>query len=567
MRQNGTEKIQNNEEELPFTLGSTITSGFNQELYQSQNDEVNFGLGIKGDRWSGLPPSDEFQEDEINNFDTCEEESTSRIGYFLEEESNSLIPVIREEPTTSVVIRTPKKSIPLKQRQKTEALNQKPDRKRISNHKLADILMERYRFAVIENNLYYWNEPLGYFVGLVGEKADIFIRQCIPEEYKGLITFRVSEEITQWLKTKDQLQVSESQLNKRKDYVAFTNCIVRICDLSIHRHSPDYYFTSAVNTEYPMFQTTGNTFEKFMQQVTGGSRLKYLRLQELFGYVISEIREVKAIPFLLGPKDSGKSIVLKILEHMIGQEFFTNLSFDELNQPSFLCQLFGKKLNACGEVSEIALNRLDNFKKLSGGDYVMARFLYGQAFKFINKSVLLFAGNDLPTIRGIDKSNAFSQRLVMFPFNFPVPKERQDIHLVDKLLKEMPYIGKWSLIGLKRLCQNNFQFTTCDEIEEIAREYSEQNNSVKSFISTCCILDHELRTHNNVLESAYRDYCRDNGVIEESDKVFHRYMQSIIGMKHTRFRLNNSNKNGYIGIGLKNNDIDPQDSPFILQNN
>lgn len=576
MRQNGTEKNQINEDELSFTFGSTITSGFdhsddydelNENFSQNQDTEVSFLLGIRADGWSGLPPNAESEDDVINNFNTREEESASTIGYFLEEKFNNLMPIIRDKPTTSVVISTPKKSNSLKQRHKSESLNQKSDRKRVSNHKLADILMERYRFAVIENNLYYWNEPLGYFVGLVGEKADIFIRQCIPEEYKGLITFRVSEEITQWLKTKDQLQVSESHLNKRKDYVAFTNCIVRICDLSIHRHSPDYYFTSAVNTEYPMFQTTGYTFEKFMQQVTGENRLKYLRLQELFGYVISEIREVKAIPFLLGPKDSGKSIVLKILEHMIGQEFFTNLSFDELNQPSFLCQLFGKKLNACGEVSEIALNRLDIFKKLSGGDYVMARFLYGQAFKFINKSVLLFAGNDLPTIKGIDKSNAFSRRLVIFPFNFPVSKERQDIHLVDKLLKEMPYIAQWSLIGLKRLCENNYQFTTCNEIDEITQEYSEQNNSVKSFVSTRCVIDHELRTHNDVLESAYRDYCRDNGILEESDKAFHKCMQSIIGLRHTRFRLNDANKNGYIGIGLKNSDLDLQDSPPILQDN
>jgi phage/plasmid-associated DNA primase len=209
-----------------------------------------------------------------------------------------------------------------------------------------------------------------------------------------------------------------------------------------------------------------------MRQVTGGNRQKYFRLQELFGLVISEIREVKVIPFLLGPKDSGKSIILKILEHLVGQEFFTNLSFEELNQPSFLCQLFGKKLNACGEVSEIALNRLDVFKKLSGGDYVMARYLYGQAFKF-----------------------------------------------------------------------------TCDEIEEIACRYTERNNSVKSFVDTCCILDPDLRTHNETLESAIA-ICRDNDLIEESNKVFHRTMQSLDGLKHTRFRLNDMNKNGYIGIGL-----------------
>ncbi|CAM4344607.1 putative DNA primase/helicase [Paenibacillus endophyticus] len=564
-----------------FMLGNTLTSGFdpndeendtdfNPVPCHAQDEQRHLGVGIEADGCSGLPLN-QLEEDDGCIPDNREEESISSIGHILEEKSNSLIPLIRNEPTKSPIRIFPPKSLPSKielkkQQPKEESPNRKSDTTRISNHKLADLLMERYRFAVIENNLYYWNQALGYFVGLVGAKGDIFIRQCIPDDYKGLITFRVSEEIIQWLKTKDQLQVSESILNKRKEYVAFSNCIVKISDLSVHRHNPEFYFTSIVNTEYPIqYPATGYVFEKFMQQVTGGNSLKYLRLQELFGYVISEIREVKAIPFLLGPKDSGKSIFLKLLEHMIGQEFFTNLSFDELNQPSFLCQLFGKKLNACGEVSEVALNRLDNFKKLSGGDYVMARFLYGQAFKFINRSVLLFAGNDLPTIKGIDRSNAFSQRLLIFPFLFQVPKEQQDIHLLDKLLKEMPYIAKWSTMGLRRLCQNNFQFTTCEEIEDITRKYSEENNTIRGFVNACCILDPDLRTHNETLESAYRKYCKLNGLSAETDKAFHKFMQRSIGLKHTRFRLKLENKNGYLGIALKDNYIKSVEIEYDLE--
>lgn len=574
MKQSGTGKIQFNTEDLPFILGNTLTSGFDrndedndtdlkQDLSQDQNDKGHFQVGIKADGWSGLH-LDQLGDENVCIPNTRNEELVSSIGHLLDSRARNIVPVHYEESSKSpikLISTTAKKSDQRKKtddKQKQDQIQPKSDTRRVPNHKLADILMERHRFSVIENNLYYWNQTLGYYVGLVGEKADIFIRQSIPDNLKGLITFRISEEITQWLKTKDQLQISDEILAKRKDYVAFTNCIVKISDSSIRSHQPDYYFTSVVNAEFPLQRQSayGYHFEKFIRQVTGGNHQKYFRLQELFGLVISEIREVKVIPFLLGPKDSGKSIVLKILEHLIGQEFFTNLSFEELNQPSFLCQLFGKKLNACGEVSEIALNRLDVFKKLSGGDYVMARYLYGQAFKFINKSVLLFAGNDLPTIRGIDRSNAFSQRLLIFPFSFQVPKEDQDIHLFDKLLKEMPYIAKWSLIGLKRWCQNNYQFTSCDEIEEIAREYSEQNNSVKNFISTCCILDPDLRTHNDVLESAYRTFCRDNGIIEETDKVFHKCMQGTIGLKHTRFRQNDENKNGYIGIALRSNQLE-----------
>lgn len=550
--------------DTPSVVGNVITSGINQldeindEEDNHDQDEQCFNVGRKVDQYSGLNhPSQNEEEDDI--FPTENRvEPVSSIGHVLEPQFNTVVRIHREEPRSFVKVLSHTQPFlitdPRKEQHQERILDGELNTKRVPNHTLADILMSSHRFAVIKSNLYYWNQSLGYFIGLVGDKADIFIRQNIPDHLKGLITFKSSVEIIQWLKTKEQLQVSDETLAMRKGYVAFSNCIVKISDFSIHHHNPDFYFTSAINAEYPIEnQVSSKYFERFIQQVTGGDRLKYLRLQELFGYVLSEIREVKYIPFLLGPKDSGKSIVLKLLEHLIGQEFFTNLSFDELNQPTFLCQLFGKKLNACGETSEVALNRLDVFKKLSGGDYVMARFLYGQAFKFINTAALLFSGNHLPILKGIDRSNAFSQRLVIFPFSFQVPKEKQDIHLFDKLLKETPYIVKWSLVGLKRWCQNNFIFTTCEEIEEIAHDYSNQNNSIRSFVSSCCFFDPNLRTHNDVLESAYRTYCRKNGIIEESNKAFHKCMQGIDGLRYSRFRLNNDNKFGYIGIALRSN--------------
>src|SRR5690606_17223258 len=125
----------------------------------------------------------------------------------------------------------------------------------------------------------------------------------------------------------------------------------RYNDLTIHRHSPNYYFTSIINSEYPMdYEPNGENFESFINFVTGGDDALYLRLQELFGYVLSEIRDVKIIPFLLGPKDSGKSIVLKLLVNLVGEEFSTSISLEEMNKSEYLCHLFGKKLNACGEI-------------------------------------------------------------------------------------------------------------------------------------------------------------------------------------------------------------------------
>ncbi len=216
---------------------------------------------------------------------------------------------------------------------------------KMSNYLLAELLMNTHRFAVIEDNLYYWNQTLGYFVGLTGENADIFIRQNTPDKYKNQISFNTSQEILRWIIAKDEMKINDELLVPRKSFVAFSNCIIRIKDFSTHPHNPDYFFTSVLNAEYPLRGIPkGPVFENFMSQITGGDQRLYMRLQELFGYVISEIRDVKVIPYLVGVKDSGKSIILRLLEYLVGPDFFTNLSFSELNQQSFLCQLFEKKV-------------------------------------------------------------------------------------------------------------------------------------------------------------------------------------------------------------------------------
>ncbi|MEW4286697.1 DNA primase family protein [Priestia koreensis] len=479
---------------------------------------------------------------------------TSPPGINLNSSQNSIIPIFHSEEKVTLRTFSAKTTNHLNEQTKnTQLVSSKSNEKKYHNHDLADLLMQEFEFAVIENNLTYWDRELGYFVGLVGDEADMFIRKKIPDKLKRLVSIKSSEEILRWLKAKDQLQVSDEQLARRKEYVAFRNCIVKIMDHSIHRHKPSFYFTSVVNTDYPTQSVpSGDNFEFFIQQITSGKQALYYRIQELFGYILSEIRDVKAILFLLGPKDSGKSIVLKLLEHLVGEEFCTNLSLGDLNQPSYLCHLYGKKLNTCGETSEVALNKLDTLKKLSGGDYVMARFLYGQAFKFKNRSALLFAGNHLPTLKGIsDHSNAFSQRLIIFPFFNQITKNKQDIHLLDKLLRESSYIVHWALTGLKRWCRNNHQFTSCKEIQEIEQTYYQQNNSVENFVAQCCNFDITQRIHNSVLTSSYHDFCHHKGIPPESDKFFHKHLQQTFGLRHGRFRIGKNNENGYYGIALK----------------
>lgn len=451
---------------------------------------------------------------------------------------------------------------------------QKHEPSKATNYAIAQWFTNKYKFIKIYEAIYYWDVERNHYTNFFGKSANMFIRRNVPAEFKGSINKSSIQEILQWIDSLIDNPISEKALLKRKSYVAFKNGIVNIDDFTIHKHHPKFFFTSVLNAIYPISSNpNGKYFEGFINQITDEDEVIYLRLQELFGYVISEIREVKILPFLLGPKDSGKSIILKILEHIIGKDFFTNLSLEQLNKQEYLSLLLGKKLNTCGEVSEISLTRLDTLKKLSGGDYVMGKQLYEDPVNFINSAVLLFAGNHLPKIKNIDQSNAFSQRLLVIPFDHPVAKNKQDKDLFEKLKKETSYIVEWSMIGLNRLVENNYQFTTSEELEMQLNDYSHKTNSIDSFISSRCILDDSARIHNSTLYPAYENYCYELDMTPKNYNYFNDHMQSL-KFKKSRFRILEDNRNGYYGIRLikqskdeeiKDEEIVESNDPYYLK--
>ncbi|MCM3317193.1 phage/plasmid primase, P4 family [Rummeliibacillus stabekisii] len=425
--------------------------------------------------------------------------------------------------------------------------------KSLGENDLAELLIKGNKLITLNNILHYWSETKKHYIPLVGEAADKFIRLRTPTPYKRKINHKSIGEILQWIKTNDDLNVDQYIENGHR-FIAFQNGVYDTYLSELLPHSPDYFLVNIIQAEYPnnnFLVNNGEHFEQFLDDITEGDSDLYDRLQELFGYVLSDIREVKYLPFLVGVKDTGKSIVLKLLEYLVGENSYTNLNFEQLNNPVFLAELIGKKLNTCGELGEFKLNRLDIFKKLSGGDSILAKPLYEKPIKFKNTAALIFAGNHLPAIKGLDKANAFSDRLVIFPFTNPIPKEQQDIHLFDKLIAETGYIVKWAMDGLNRWIDNNYQFTVCEKIIELTQKYAEQSNSIENFIKDCCEYNAEYKTYRNELEEAYYYYCNEKGLTPESIKLLHDQLKLDIRLNHKRFRKDGENKFGYLGIGIR----------------
>ena len=423
-----------------------------------------------------------------------------------------------------------------------------------TNDMIANHFIKKFHFCNVEGTLYLWDNITGLYRLLTNEIADRFIRLNTPVDYKYKINKNVINEIIQWIKANLPVLTSEELFSNNHRYIPLLNGVFDLEKFKLEDYKPTDFFTSSINAHFdPFDNSSGHNFEKFLSDITKNDENLYLRIQELFGYVISEVRNSKYIPFLVGPKDTGKSIILNLLEQLIGKDSYTNLSFEQLNQPEYLAQLIGKKLNSCAEASEFKLSRLDVFKKLSGGDTLTARPIYGHPISFVNSAALLFAGNHLPKLNGIDRSNAFSQRLVIFPFKNQISKEDQDPYLIDKLLCEKNYIVKWAIEGLLRWKDQNYIFTDASGIEDLQKYYESSNNSIESFIKNVCSFDTDSKIHKINLYEVYKKYCEENDLVIEKISELHSYLLTYSNVNYKRFRYKGNNSYGYIGIDINFN--------------
>lgn len=419
---------------------------------------------------------------------------------------------------------------------------------KVSPYDLAKYIMENHNFIVSNNMVYSFENKRGYYKLLEDYELKKELRQSLPTDIKRKINNSSLNETVEWIKTSKEIQ---RNLRINEDYVNFINGYYNISTGEFIKYDRQHlYFGYYINSMYNIDASDGFYFEEYMNNVTNGDYDLRTLLQEILGVAISNIRSFKKAIFIIGCANSGKSSLLELINNLIGEEFVSSLSLSDLNDKFRLAELVGKRVNICGEVSEIPVRRLEVFKSVTGNDYLMAERKGEKPFKFKNSSLLIFAGNYLPELSATDTSNAFFKRMIIVPFNNAIPPEKIDIKLMDKLLEEKEYIVKFAIEGLRRFVLNDYKFTSCNAVNEITNNYLYENASFQKFIEERCILDNNGKESIKDLICAYEEFCCDKGVYPIPDKMFRKYMKQLNNVEYKKIRIGKETPYGCSGIRL-----------------
>ncbi len=258
--------------------------------------------------------------------------------------------------------------------------------------------------------------------------------------------------------------------------IPFLNGILDIKSGEIESHIKENYinyvfpFNYNPNAECPIWIRCLNDW-------FGNDNNKKLLLQEFFGYVFASHSNWKKSLWLLGANDTGKSKVVEVLAKLVGEENYSTVSMDSMDDPRKISEIFGKRVNLVFDEKTGCSLAAGGFKKLISCEPMTIDIKYEVNGPYRPNLKHIAAMNELPKMT--DSTNAIITRVILIKFTNKL--KQFDEELMNKLELEMEGIVKWAVEGLKRRTIIG-KWTELSESSQLLHEYKIRENSVLDFI-------------------------------------------------------------------------------------
>lgn len=411
--------------------------------------------------------------------------------------------------------------------------------------------------------VYVYKKSTGHYIRTEDMRLRSTLMGLIPKNEQSSVKPALINNVIGKLKMDPNLQVNfEEYRDNNQNYLNVSNGVVDLNTGAVLPHDPTRYFTYCLEFSYvpDADYTQSKAFMQFARSSLNydNDSSKTIRLLEMIGYVLSSLIGAEKCFILVGASNSGKSVMLNLVEKVAGDSNTTNIPINKLGDRFNLGELRYSRININREISGSEIKNTDIFKSICSCERLTGEQKYAAPFSFKCRCKLLFAGNCLPEIKKIDSSNndAIFNRLCILYFPNSISDEDKDLTLESRMLKEKDTIFSAAINHLMELRKRHYIFTEDVESTEYFESYKESNQALKTFIKDRCTIDTDSKIHTRDFVSALKKYCADNALpYLYTNESINAYVSSIPGVVKKKFRINGSNPlNGFIGLGLKCND-------------
>lgn len=321
-------------------------------------------------------------------------------------------------------------------------------------------------------------------------------------------------------KSEPTLKVMAADLDRDPYLINCRNCTVDLRTGESRQHAREDLITRRIECDYTP-GATAPTWTDFLWRILAKDADLELFIRKAVGYSISGAIKEHAVFFMFGFGANGKSTFVETIMRLFG-EYSTKILTDTLMRKengdnvgnSDIAALQGVRLCFTEETEQDRRMNEALVKKLTGGDTIRARLLYGEPFNFQPTHKLWMFGNHKPIIRGMD--NGIKRRVRLIPFNVTIPDSEKDPDLPKKLEAEFPGILNWALQGARTWFREGLR--SCKAVDMATDDYFTEMDTIGQWLSNSFDFDPKVWIMASGLRASYERDCDENGERAMSSK-------------------------------------------------
>jgi len=277
-------------------------------------------------------------------------------------------------------------------------------------------------------------------------------------------------------------------------------------------HCREHYRTTQIPVAYDQ-SADAPLFRTFLDQVFQDDADKADKIKstlELMGYTLMSHARHERFVMLIGPGANGKSILLSVLERLLGLENVAGVQPSNFENRFQRAHLHQKLANIVTELKQGEVIADAELKAISSGEPATVEHKFQNPFVMRPFATCWFGTNHMPHTR--DFSEALFRRATILQFNRTFAPHEQDPRLKTDAFwnGELPGILNMTLAAYAKALAEGF--TQPQSSEAAKKEWRLEADQVAQFVDDTCQRSLGARTPVGDVFRAYQSWAQDNGI-------------------------------------------------------
>ena len=345
----------------------------------------------------------------------------------------------------------------------------------------------------------------------------------------------------------------ESVYRPAVDLIACGNGILALGTRELLPHNPLFFTSNCLPFDYDANAPEPDRWYQFLEEVwpsdsDGNWDKEAVRtLREIFGYLLAHDTRQQKIFLIVGPKRGGKGTIVSVLEQLLGPDNIVFQTLNSLTGEFGRWPLIDKKLSVFADArlsSRGNISRLvETLLSISGGDPQTINRKHGSFWNGRLGVRFVITTNVLPALA--DASGTIASRFIMLKLTQSF-YGREDTALQAALLRELPGILNWALVGLARLRKRG-HFRQPASSKQAIELLEHLAAPVGAFVDDWCRIAPEARMNVKTLYRAYKEWSTEAGLRTLPAHMFGKELRDVVVPLDTS---GHGKKRAYVGVTL-----------------